>query len=48
MIIASGIEVPTDKLAEVCRKYHVTELALFGSAARGEMGRSRISTYWWS
>jgi predicted nucleotidyltransferase len=25
------------KLAELCRRYHVRELSLFGSAARGEM-----------
>ncbi len=30
---------PTDKaaLAELCRRYRVRELAVFGSAARGEM-----------
>ena len=37
MTIAAGIEVPSEQLAAVCRKYHVRELAVFGSAARGEM-----------
>jgi len=37
MTITQGLEVPTDALAAVCRKYHVRELSVFGSAARGEM-----------
>ena len=31
------LEIPTDRLAEVCRRYHVREMALFGSGARGEL-----------
>jgi len=31
------IEVDAAKLAELCRRYQVRELSLFGSAARGEM-----------
>jgi predicted nucleotidyltransferase len=31
------IEIDDGQLAGICRKYHVRELALFGSAARGEM-----------
>ena len=31
------VEVDESKLADLCRKYHVRELSLFGSAARGEM-----------
>src|SRR5881628_1882458 len=31
------IEVDEAKLAELCRRYEVRELSLFGSAARGEM-----------
>jgi predicted nucleotidyltransferase len=32
-----AIEVDSASLAELCRQYRVRELALFGSAARGEM-----------
>ncbi len=31
------VEVDEAQLAELCRRYHVRELSLFGSAARGEM-----------
>lgn len=31
-----SLEFPADALHDLCRKYHVRELALFGSAARGE------------
>jgi hypothetical protein len=37
MTIATGIEPPEAQLAEICRRYQVKELAVFGSAARGEM-----------
>ncbi len=30
-------EVDEEKLADLCRKYRVRELSVFGSAARGEM-----------
>jgi len=30
-------QVEAARLAELCRRYHVQELAVFGSAARGEM-----------
>ena len=33
-----GIQVGSPTLAELCRRYGVKELSLFGSAARGEMG----------
>jgi predicted nucleotidyltransferase len=29
-------ELPLDRIAELCREYGVTELAIFGSVARGE------------
>lgn len=32
-----NIEVDEAKLADLCRRYRVRELSLFGSAARGEM-----------
>jgi uncharacterized protein len=31
------IEIDDGRLAEICRTYRVRELALFGSAARGDM-----------
>jgi len=37
MILASGITLPAEKIAEICRKYYVRELSVFGSAARGDM-----------
>ena len=37
MTIAAGINVSAEELANVCRKYGVRELAVFGSAARGEL-----------
>src|SRR5260370_12736342 len=36
MTLASGIEIPSQEIAELCRRYQVRELAVFGSAARGE------------
>jgi len=37
MTIAAGIELPEGAIADICRRYQVKELSLFGSAARGEM-----------
>ena len=37
MALASGIEIPSGKIAEICRRYDVREMAIFGSAARGEL-----------
>jgi predicted nucleotidyltransferase len=37
MTIAPGIVLPQAEIAEICRRHHVRELSLFGSAARGEM-----------
>jgi predicted nucleotidyltransferase len=37
MTLASGIEIPSQEIAELCRRYQVREMAIFGSAARGEM-----------
>ena len=33
-----GARVELARLADICRQYRVTELSLFGSAARGELG----------
>lgn len=37
MTLKSGIDLPLEQIAEICRRYHVRELAVFGSAARGEL-----------
>ena len=37
MTIANGITLPDMEIAELCRRYAVKELALFGSAARGQL-----------
>jgi len=37
MILTSGIELPSDRIADVCRRYDVQELSVFGSASRGDM-----------
>jgi predicted nucleotidyltransferase len=40
MEAACGLTVPTEPIAELCRRYGVKEMSLFGSAARGEMTAS--------
>jgi len=35
--ITDGIDVSSEQLADLCRRFGVTELSVFGSAARGEM-----------
>ncbi|MCX6592919.1 MAG: nucleotidyltransferase family protein [Acidobacteria bacterium] len=37
MTIATGIEIPLEQLHQICQRYQIHELSLFGSAARGEM-----------
>ena len=32
----NGITIDHERLVEICRRYHVRELALFGSTARGD------------
>ena len=34
MILASGIDIPAEKIREICRRYHVREMAVVGSPAR--------------
>lgn len=34
---APSLPVPFDQLREICQRYQIRELGLFGSAARGEM-----------
>ncbi len=36
MLVQSRIEVDEDQLAAICRKFHVQELALFGSVLRDD------------
>jgi predicted nucleotidyltransferase len=36
MTLAPGITVPDAQLKEICHRYHIKELSLFGSTARGE------------
>lgn len=36
MRLPSGLELPMDRIVELCREYHVKELSVFGSAARGD------------
>lgn len=38
MKIASGIEIPDERLAELCRRFSVRELSVFGSAVDGRFG----------
>jgi len=33
-----GLEIPRDKIADFCRRWKITELALFGSALRDDFG----------
>lgn len=37
MTVAPGIDVAPEQIADLCRRYRVREMALFGSAARGEL-----------
>jgi len=33
-----SIDLPLDRIAEICRRYGVTELSVFGSAVRDDFG----------
>ena len=37
MTLAPGLEVEKEKIEEICRRHRIKELAIFGSAARGEL-----------
>lgn len=37
MLPKSGLAIPTEQIVEICHRYQVRELSLFGSAARGDM-----------
>ncbi|MBK5291572.1 MAG: nucleotidyltransferase family protein [Acidobacteriia bacterium] len=36
MTLASGLDIPSEAIAEICRRYHIVEMAVFGSTARGD------------
>lgn len=37
MTLLSGIELPADRIGTICRRYGVSRLSVFGSAARGDV-----------
>ena len=37
MNLPSGIEIPVEQIAGLCGRYHIREMAIFGSAARGKL-----------
>jgi len=37
MTLISGVELPSDRVSEICKRYGVRELSVFGSAARGDL-----------
>ena len=37
MTLESGLEVPTERIADLCRRHGIQELSVFGSAARNDM-----------
>jgi len=37
MTLATGVRLPKAEIGEICRRYRVKELSVFGSAARGEL-----------
>lgn len=38
MIVRNHISIPDEQLTELCRRYHVRELSLFGSVLRDDFG----------
>ena len=37
-MIPPSLHIPHDKLADLCRRYHIRELCIFGSATRDDFG----------
>lgn len=35
-VVNPRIEIPQDKIADFCRRYHIRSLSIFGSALRGD------------
>lgn len=38
MVVGRRLEIPTERLTEMCRRWHVRELSLFGSVLRDDFG----------
>lgn len=38
MKICDGLDVDDERLADICRRFHITELSVFGSALRDDFG----------
>ncbi|MEE9295704.1 MAG: nucleotidyltransferase domain-containing protein [Phycisphaerae bacterium] len=38
MVRRLGIDVPTERLADFCRRHHIRKLMLFGSVLRHDFG----------
>ena len=38
MRIREGLEIDEERLAEICRRFHIRELSLFGSVLRDDFG----------
>jgi hypothetical protein len=38
MMGQAKIDIPADRISELCRQYHIRELALFGSVLRDDFG----------
>lgn len=36
MMLSTGLEIPREQIEEICRRYQVIEMSIFGSTARGE------------
>ena len=37
MTITTGLDIPALELIEICKRYRIAEMSVFGSAARGEL-----------
>ena len=37
MTLSSGVVLSVESIAELCQRFHVKELSVFGSAAHGDM-----------
>ncbi len=38
MTLPSGLQLPDDQIAQICRRYKIREMSVFGSNARGDAG----------
>ena len=38
MTLPSGLQLPDDQIAQICRRYKIREMSIFGSNARGDAG----------